>query len=124
MIVSQPGPCVMRMQTAFIDVELPALEGHSGSHTTFVRSFGSVTLVHELRDSTTGTVLLRYMGRRRAPGGSAVGFVAPWSGLKRTFNRMLSDLQKSLVETVPLSTATKGPLARCNGLIYKRIEES
>ena len=123
-IVSQPGPCVMRMQTAFLDVVLPLRDVPSDAHTTFIDSFGSVTLVHELRDSTTGTVLLRYMGRRRAPGGSAVGFVAPWSGLKRTFDRMLSDLQQSLVETVPLSTATKGPLARCNGLIYERIEES
>ena len=109
---------------AFLDVDLPEVLAPSGSRTTFIGSFGAVTLVHELRDSMTGTVLLRYMGRRRAPGGSAVGFVAPWSGLKRTFDRMLSDLQQSLVETVPLSTATKGPLARCNGLIYKRIEES
>ena len=114
----------MRMQTAFIDVDLPALEGHSGSHTTFVGSFGSVTLVHELRDSTTGTVLLRYMGRRRAAGGQAVSLVKPWLGLKRTFDRMLSDLQTSLVETVPLSTATEGPLAQCTGLIYKTFEES
>ena len=122
-IVNRPGRCVLRMQTAFLDVELPSLDTDTSSNTTFVRTFGSVTLVHELRDSMTGTVLLRYMGRRRAPGGQAIGFSAPWSGLIRTFDQMLSDLQESLVETVPPSTATEGPLATCDGQIYKRIEQ-
>jgi hypothetical protein len=81
-----------------------------------------VTLVHELRYSTTGTVLLRYMGRRRAEGGAAVVSVSRWSGLTRTFDELLSDLQQTLVEAVPFSTATEGPLAQCHGLIYKKIE--
>ena len=123
-IVSDPGPCVMRMQTAFLDVTLPDMQPSSGSNTTFIDSFGSATLFHELRDSMTGTVLLRYMGRRHARGGQAIGWVAPWSGLTRTFNQMLSDLQKGLVETVPLSRANEGRLARCSGLIHKRIDAS
>lgn len=123
-IVTRAGPCVLRMQTAFIDLELPKIEPYAGSDTTFINSFGAVTLVHELRDSMTGTVLLRYMGRRHARGGHTVGWVAKWSGLTRTFDRMLADLQQSLLESVPLHTATEGPLAQCSGLIYKRIEES
>jgi hypothetical protein len=123
-IVSEPGPCVLRMQTAFLDVELPPLTIASGSRTSFVSSHGSVTLVHELRDSTTGTVLLRYMGRRRAGGGRTVAAVSRWSGLTRTFDEMLSELKQNLVETVPLSTAAEGPLAQCHGLIYQKIEAS
>jgi hypothetical protein len=122
-IVSRPGPCVLRMQTAFIDLELPKIEPYLGSDTSIIHSFGSVTLVHELRDSMTGTVLMRYMGRRHAPGGSTIGWVAKWSGLTRTLDRMLADLQQSLLESVPLHTATEGPLAQCSGLIHKRIEE-
>jgi hypothetical protein len=121
-VVDEPGPCVLRMQTSFLDLELPPLTTGVGSHTVFVRTHGSVTLVHELRDSMTGTVLLRYMGRRHAPGGSAVSTVSRWSGLTRTFDEMLSDLKQSLVETVPLSTAIEGPLAHCHGRIYKKIE--
>lgn len=121
-IVTEPGPCVLRMQTAFLDVELPPLTMSSGSRSSFISSYGSVTLVHELRDSSSGTVLLRYMGRRRAGGGSAVAWTSRWGGLTRTFDEMLSDLQQSLFETVPLSTATEGTLAQCHGLIYKQIE--
>jgi hypothetical protein len=123
-IVEEPGPCVLRMQTAFLDLELPPLTTASGSRSGYVRSFGSVTLVHEMRDSTSGTVLLRYMGRRRAGGGSPVASASVWSGLTRTFDEMLSDLQRSLVESVPLSRATTGPLAGCQGLILKQIEAS
>jgi hypothetical protein len=122
-IVSEPGPCVLQMQTAFLEIELPTLEALSSSHSTFVSSFGSVSLVHELRDSMTGSVLLRYMGRRRARGGTVIGFSKPWSGLTRIFDEMLSDLQHNLVEAVPLSIATQGPLAACKGLIYKSIED-
>ncbi len=121
-IVSQPGRCVMRMQTAFLEVELPDPKPYSASTTSFVDSFGSVILIHELRDSMTGTVLLRYMGRRKARGGQVIGWVAAWSGLTRTFNGMLSDLKMELVETVPLSRAEEGPLASCGGLIHKRID--
>ena len=64
------------------------------------------------------------MGRRRAGGGLARGLSKPWGGLASTFDSMLSDLQKSLVESVPRSTATEGPLAGCEGLIYKTFEES
>jgi hypothetical protein len=121
-IVTEPGPCVMRMQIAFVDFDLPELETSSGSRTAFVTSYGSVTLVHELYDSTTGKVLLRYVGRRRAGGGSTSGSLSRWSGLTRTLDKMLSDLQDTLVKHVPLSFAKEGPLAQCQGLIYKGIE--
>lgn len=121
-IVSEPGPCVLRMQTAFIDLELSPLSTASGSRASYVSSYGAVTLVHELRDSTSGTVLLRYISRRRAGGGSGSTHLSRWSGLVRTFDEMLAELRKSLVETVPLSTATEGPLAQCQGQIYRTIE--
>lgn len=120
-IVTEPGPCVMRMQTAFLDLELPAYTTASGSRSSYVGSYGTVTLVHEIRDSSTGTILLRYMGRRRAGGGSAMA-VSRWGGLTRTLDDMLSDLRHNLFETVPYSTTTEGPLGQCQGLIYKGIE--
>jgi hypothetical protein len=97
------------------------LSTKSGSSTRFVRSYGSVTLAHELIDSTTGVVILRYIGRREARGGMAVAPNSRWSGLTRTLDRMLADLQQSLVEAVPHETAAHGPLAACGGSIYKNI---
>ena len=120
-IVEEPGPCVLRMQTAFLDVKLPPLGSSSGSRTGFVSSYGSATLAHELRDSMTGHVVLRYMGRRHAEGGPVVGSEAPWSGLVRTFDEMLADLQRALHEAVPRSRATEGPQAACQGRIYESI---
>ncbi len=121
-VVTAPGPCVVRMQTAFVDLELPPGRTLTGSSSGFVKSHGSVTLVHEVRDSMTGTVLMRYVGRVRAEGGPTVG-TSSWRGLSRTFYKMLSALQEALVESVPISTATEGPLAQCQGLINKGIEE-
>ena len=118
-IVDAPGPCVLRMQTAFLGLELPESTTKSGSSTGFVRSYGSVTLAHELTDSMTGVVVLRYFGRRQAGGGMASS--SRWSGLTRTLGDMLADLQQSLVEAVPPDSAQEGPLAACGGSIYRSI---
>jgi len=120
-IVDEPGPCVLRMQTAFLGLELPQLSTKSGSSTGFVRSSRSVTLAHELTDSMTGVVILRYFGRRAARGGMASS--SRWSGLTRTLGDMLTDLQQSLVEAVPPESAQEGPLAACGGSIYRNISE-
>lgn len=122
-IVSEPGPCVLRMEVAFVDLDLPQLPTASGSHSAYVSSIGSVTLIHELRDSMTGTVLLRYAGRRSGGAGNVVGAVSRWSNLTRMFDEMLADMQKGLVESVPLSVATSGPLASCGGQVLETIEE-
>jgi hypothetical protein len=121
-IVTEPGPCVLRMQTAFLDIKLPPLTSTSGSRTTMFSSYGSVILVHELRDSMTGNVVLRYFGRGQAGGGVAAAGETPWSGLTQTFDDLLSALQRGLFEAVPLSRATEGPQAVCQGLIYEKIE--
>ena len=120
-LVTEPGPCVLRMQTAFVDVELPPGTTTSGARTRYVTSHGSVILVHELRDSLTGTVLLRYVGQRRAGGGAAVASDSRWIGLTRTFDMMLADLRTTLLEAVHYEKATEGPLAQCQGRIHEKI---
>jgi hypothetical protein len=122
-IVGAPGPCVLRMQTSFLELEATPIPQSSGSTTTVVSSYGNVMLVHEMRDSLTGEVLLRYMGRRRAPGGSVVGGASGWRRMARTYDRMLVELQANLVSSVPESYATSGLRAGCEGLIFKTIEE-
>jgi hypothetical protein len=122
-VVTEPGPCVLRMQVAFVDLDLPDMAPSTGSNVSYVTSHGSVTLVHELRDSVSGTVLLRYMGRRNAGAGSGVGTVSRWSRLTRMFDEMLADLQEGLVESVSISVATSGPLASCGGQVLETIEE-
>lgn len=122
-IVTQPGPCVLRMQTAFIDLELPDLPDRATAATAFVDSFGTVTLVHQILDSETGELLLRYVGRWRAAGGQVVGGGDPWVHMSRTLDRMLHQLQESLIESVPQSRATTGPRAACTGQVNRTIEK-
>jgi hypothetical protein len=123
-LVIRAGPCVLRMQTSFLELETTHLPRGTGSVTTIVSSYGNVILAHEMRDSETGEVLLRYIGRRRAGGGSVVGGTQSWRRMTRTFDRMLVELQANLVSSVPESYATDGPRSHCGGLIFKTIEET
>ncbi len=124
MIVAEAGPCAMRMRIAFVDLDLARLARGAGSSATFLSSYGAVTLYHELQDSMTGEVLLRYVGRRSARGGSWIGVQgrSNWHTMKPTFDRMLADLQQNLISAVPRSVATTGPQAQCGGAILKHME--
>jgi hypothetical protein len=118
-VVTDPGPCVMRIRMVFTDLELPNLELGSSS-TAYVSSFGSVTLINEVSDSLTGEVVLRYVARRRASGGTFAGG-EQWSQLRTTLNRLLGDLREDLVASVPVSVARSGPQAGCHGGIFEDI---
>jgi hypothetical protein len=121
-LVSEAGPCVLRMQTAFVDLDLPDVPTPPDARTTVMTSYGSVSLVHLLRDSQTGEVLLQYRGRIRAEGGRVIGGAKGWRRMTRTLDRMLYELQSNLIAAVPPSVATSGPLSQCGGQIYQTIQ--
>ena len=70
--VTEPGPDVMILRGGMLDVfsDVPP-ENLAGRSTMFVSAVGQATLVLELRDSETNTVLARSIDRRWAqrPGG-------------------------------------------------------
>ena len=65
-LVSQPGPGVLRITGHVVDLVLTAPLDPEGDSTTYgyVRSFGDLTLLLDVRDATTGEPLLRTMDRQ------------------------------------------------------------
>jgi hypothetical protein len=67
-IVETPGPDVLMVRGALLDVVsfVPDLQSMPGRSNLLLSSVGEVTLVLELRDSQSGTVLARSVDRRAA----------------------------------------------------------
>jgi hypothetical protein len=72
--VEEPGPCVARINLGLVDVDLlDPKDLTSHGTTTVLDSFGSLTLVLEIRDGYTAESLLRYGRRRKLEGGPGTG---------------------------------------------------
>lgn len=65
-IVTEPGPDVLRLKASLIDLVVTAPTDRSGRGALFVRSYGMVSLILEVRDSQSGEILAR-AGDRRDP---------------------------------------------------------
>lgn len=67
-LVTEPGPDVMMLRGAMLDVVtyIPDMTRMTGNSDIFVTRVGEATLVLELRDSESGTVLARSVDRRAA----------------------------------------------------------
>ena len=67
-IVEEPGPDVLMVRGALLDVVsfVPDMQSMPGRSNLLLSSVGEVTLVLELRDSQSGTVLARSVDRRAA----------------------------------------------------------
>lgn len=66
-VVEEPGPDVMMVRGALLDVvSFVPPDLNTGRSSVYLSSIGEVTLVLELRDSMTGTVLARSIDRRAA----------------------------------------------------------
>ena len=66
--VTEPGPDVMMLRGAMLDIVtyVPDMTRMTGNSDIFVTRVGEATLVLELRDSESGTVLARSVDRRAA----------------------------------------------------------
>jgi hypothetical protein len=75
-LTTEPGPDVLRVTAALIDlvVSVPTRQD-AGRQESFVRSYGLVTLVLELRDGQSGEILAR-AGDRRDPTRDTTGRLA------------------------------------------------
>jgi hypothetical protein len=63
-LTTEPGPDVLRITAALIDLVVSVPTEMGGRGGTYTRSYGLVTLVMELRDSESGEILARAADRR------------------------------------------------------------
>lgn len=100
--VPRPGPCVARVNLGLVDLDLlDPKELSAQSHTSVLDSFGSLTLVLEIRDGHTAEPLLRYGRRRQLEGGLGTGVdpahhAALTSALEDFARGIEHDFQRSL----------------------------
>jgi hypothetical protein len=69
-ITKQPGPDVLRVTASITELDVAATPGTVGNQRMYVVSPSDLTLFMELRDSTTGALLVRAIDREK---GRAVG---------------------------------------------------
>lgn len=117
-VATAPGPCTVVVNVAMKDVRLHSADASvAGASTSFVSSFGSVTLIVEFRDSLTNTPLLRYMAARGLGGGPGTGQPgANLPRLGRTLGEILTGMIDELAHIVPSTTAKQAH--QCNDGIY------
>jgi hypothetical protein len=97
-VVSHPGPDVLAVRAALINIDLTAPEG-SARDDVYVRDAGEVTLYAEFRDSQTGELLARAADRRRidSPGGAYESNpVTNLANTKRLFRKWASLFRERL----------------------------
>jgi len=63
-VVTAPGPDVLRVNSAILDLDVNAPAGSSGFGTTWIVTAGQAALIVEVRDSTTNALLGRVADRR------------------------------------------------------------
>lgn len=69
-LVTQPAPDVLRVTASITELDVAAAPGSTGTQRMYVVSPGDLTMLMELRDSTTGALLARAIDREK---GRAVG---------------------------------------------------
>ena len=63
-VVTTPGPDVLRVNSAIVDLDVYAPAGQAGFQTTWIITAGQAALIVEVRDSTTNALLGRVADRR------------------------------------------------------------
>ena len=101
--VPRQGPCVARVNLGLVDVDMlepKELAAHGTS--TVMDSYGSLTLVLEIRDGYTGEPLLRYGRRRRLEGGPATGVdPAELTALTTTLEEFARGIENDFQRALP-----------------------
>jgi len=64
-LTTQPGPDVLRITASITELDVSATTSTGGNQRVFVVSPGDLTLLMELRDSTTGALLVRATDREK-----------------------------------------------------------
>ena len=95
-VVTMPGPDVLRMRTAVVDLRVNAPDKMSGGRTrSYAREAGAATLVLEARDSESGQLMGRALDRRLA--GDTPMLLRNSVTNKSDFSRLFNDWAKESV---------------------------
>ena len=99
-IVDEPGPDVLILDGAMLDIVSRVPPQQSGRHDIYISRVGEITLVLQLRDSMSGETLARAAERRAIEpagrGGMQSNSVTTWSEIRRLARRWGSKLRKGL----------------------------
>jgi hypothetical protein len=108
-VVTTPGPDVLRMKTAIINLDVKAPDIRSSSRTrSLSEEAGQATLVLEARDSMTGTLMGRALDRRYAGDNSMWlrNSVTNKGDFTRLFNTWAKESAEGLSELKSLSAVS------------------
>jgi hypothetical protein len=114
-VVTTPGPDVLRLRTAVINLNVNAPERlSSGRSHSLAREAGEATLVLEARDSMTGALMGRAVDRRYAGDTSLLlrNAVTNKSDFSRLFTTWANESVDGLAELKTLSSVDVGSLKK------------
>jgi len=96
-LASRPGPDVLRVRLAILEMELRDPEATGTSSTNYLSAGGHVTIVMDLRDSLTDEPLARFVERGELPGGFYPDpSTAEVDRVKRAVDRFATDTRTNL----------------------------
>jgi len=100
-LVADPGPGVLRVSGYVVDLVLTATldPQNQARQSDVIRSFGELTLVLDVRDSATGTPLLRAIDRQQISSDPLMGAVVNSIGANIAAQRDLFDHEAVLLRT-------------------------
>jgi hypothetical protein len=109
-VVAAPGPDVMRLSTALVDVYVNAPDVQApGRSRTYVVNAGRMTLVAELRDSETGALFARVLDQREARGNVGLTWSSSVQNSAEARNAVTSwaNILRARLDAVRTSEATE-----------------
>ena len=100
-VVEEPGPDVLGIHIGLLDVVSRVPPESVGRSRVFIDSVGEATLVLELRDSVSHTVLARAVDRRAASGATMIESSAPRNRAEvRRLGRRWGQILRDGIETI------------------------
>jgi len=120
LVTDKPGVCTASEYIYLKDLNLYK-SNVSGSQSTIVRSLGSVTIVSEFRDSTTGDLIFRYEERKGLGGGRRDANRVDILRLSKTLGYMLDEMAPKVFVALPKGSANSRAHFGCEGKVGKQL---
>ncbi|NNC55144.1 MAG: hypothetical protein HKO07_05435, partial [Pseudomonadales bacterium] len=100
-VVKAGSPCTLKQRLHLKNLRLKSSE-HGGSQVNFSRSYGSTTVVAEIRDSLSDEIVFIYKEKIELGGGVSGGSEARIDRLGKAIRMVMANAHKILVHALPL----------------------
>jgi len=120
LVTDEPGICTASEYIYLKDLNLYK-SNVSGSQSTIVKSLGTVTIVSEFRDSTTGDLIFRYEERRGLGGGRRDSNSVDILRLSKTLGYLLDEMAPKVFVALPKGSANSRANFGCEGKVGKQL---